>query len=403
MKKLTSLFLLLPLIACGPAEITTPTVAPSPSSTPAPMATSTPITNVPIEQCAEILPDFPERSAPPGILVVHSPGELVLLNFRQQTQRTIPGLFEGVGTSPNGKWLSYIVVTSEHLELIVESADGQKQAQLPFNSQAMIFDSIPWLDNERIWYPIWAGVDSSMDEYTMYNPPTVVLNPFTGERQVLLPDYPDFAPNIMYGFNKAIRLYFGSANVAYDPSLRYVVYAKFINDEYYLVLWDREFKQELAEIPDTGFFQRLPIWLPDGIAFLAVVTYPDGNNLDEWFMVSRDGEVRQLTHFGGGIGLNASLSPDGHYLAFGGFQHDPFTRMDLIILNLQTLKAVNTCIKFDYPSPIWSPDNQYLAVQSWDAEKKQSFVAVVNPNQGWAVKVSDGTRIIPALFLLNGT
>jgi hypothetical protein len=228
------------------------------------------------------------------------------------------------------------------------------------------------------------------------------LHYLTGERQVLLPDYPDFAPNIMYGFNKAIRLYFGSANVAYDSLLRYVVYAKFVNNEYYLVLWDRETKQELAKIPDSGFFQHLPLWLPDGTAFVAAVTNPDGNNLSEWFMVSRDGKIRQLTHFGGGIGLNASLSPDGHYLAFAGFQHDPFTRMDLIILDLQTLKAVNTCIKFDYPSPIWSPDSQYLVVQSWDAEKKQSFVAVVNPNQGWAVKVSNGIRIIPGGWLDSG-
>ena len=396
MKKLTTLFLLLTLIACGPAAVTTPTVASSPSSTPELTTAST--SSALIERCAEVLPDFPEGSIPPGILVVHSPGELVLLNFHQQTQRTISGLFEGVSTSPNGKWLSYFVVDSNQIELIVESADGQKQAHLPFDSQAMVFDSIPWLDNERFWYPIWAGVDLSMDEYT-YNPPTVVLNPFTGERQELLPDYPDFAPNIMHGFNKAIRLYFGSANVAYDPSLRYVVYAKFVDDAYYLVLWDRETKHELAKIPDTGFFQRLPLWLPDGTAFLAAVTNPDGNNLSEWFMVSLDGESRQLTHFGGGIGLNASLSLDGHYLAFGGFQNDPFTRMDLIILDLQTLKAVNTCVKFDYPSPIWSPDNQYLAVQSWDVEKKQSFVAVVNPSQGWAVKVSNGINTEPSGWL----
>lgn len=41
MKKFTTLFLLLTLIACGPAAVTTPTVTPVPSSTPAPMATST--------------------------------------------------------------------------------------------------------------------------------------------------------------------------------------------------------------------------------------------------------------------------------------------------------------------------------------------------------------------------
>lgn len=404
MRKLSWLILILTMVACSPVG----TVTAIETKTEKPMSTNTPSfqendvihggwlreptltpTNTPTaqnilkERCAEILPAFPEDSIPPGTLVILSPDDLSLVDFRQQTQRTIHGIFDGVGASPNGKWLSYIVIdpTGENDDLVIESADGQKQAQFPFESSAIILDWIPWLDNERIWFPVWIGEE---------DPTTVVLNPFTGERQELLPGYPDFAP-FDHPVN-SIKLPFVYNNVAYDPSLRFVVYPQLFDHQYYVVLWDRETKQELVKIPDTGSYRHLPLWLPSNKAFV-VVARPDRDGPKEWLMVSRDGGIRQLTHLGDlysefEFGLYTSLSPDGHYLAFGlSHEHDPdpYSSKELIILNLQTLETVNTCIKFDHP--VWSPDSRYLAVQYWDDTQKQSFMAVVDPDQGWAVKV----------------
>jgi WD40 repeat protein len=106
-------------------------------------------------------------------------------------------------------------------------------------------------------------------------------------------------------------------------------------------------------------------------------------------MVSRDGKIRQLTYFEKmyskyRFGTNSSLSPNGRYLAFGLHIGDPASNepKELIILDLQTLESINTCIPiFDYGAdPIWSPDSQYLAMSA------SKSVIVLSVEQGWAVK-----------------
>jgi hypothetical protein len=391
MKKLTSLFLLLTLIACGPAAITTPTVAPSPSSTPAPMATntsvptatSTPIAGAPIERCAEILPEFPEDKAPPWTLVVHTSDGITLHNLKQQTQRTITAsTFAGIGTSPDGKWLSYVIfVNSNDQEIIVESPNGEKKSQLPFDKKWSTLGN-PWLGNEHISYLIWDGSLGLQ---------TVVLNPFTGEQQLLLPNYPNFIH--YYNGPGHMPLYFGYSNVVYDPSLRFVVYPKESDYDLYAALWDRETNQEITKVP-TGANMGWPppIWFPDSHAFI-VVAYPKKDATREWFIVNLDGKWRQLTHFGDQytnyeFGDWASLSPDGHYLAFG-LSHESSPSLvspELIILDLTTLSAFNTCITSN-STPIWSPDSQYLVVQHPDTNQKRPSIVIVNVDTGWAASI----------------
>lgn len=426
MKKYTFLILAVFLLANCLPKLNNETGVPSPSSTPAPtvatstsaptatstiMPTSTPRGAL-TEKCTKILPAFPEGNIPPGTLVIRPPGELSLLNFRQKTQRSIPGQFYGAGTSPTGGWLSYVIFTTEtnadvKEELIIESADGQRYIQLPFESEWLVFDWLPWLDNEQLWFPVRVKSDANL--------PMVVLNPFTGERQVLLPDYPDFTPFL--GSIYAQPLHFGYSNVVYDPSLRFVVYPQ----GQYFALWDRENKQTVVKIPSKGLYGPLPLWMPDGNSFLLAaglneIESKDGRNGQnifsqqefdrragiykntpkEWLMVNRDGKITQLTHFGNfysqlEFGLEASLSPDGHYLAFGLDNDSSFPRlMELVILNLQTFEVINTCITFSY-FPFWSPDSQYLAVQYLEYDenlsKDTTSVLVINPKQNWAVTV----------------
>ena len=106
-----------------------------------------------------------------------------------------------------------------------------------------------------------------------------------------------------------------------------------------------------------------------------------------------DGEISQLTHIGNiasqyEFGEVASLSPDGHYLAFGISYREPdrYGPTELFIINLQTLEATNTCMTFNY-FPVWSPDSRYLAIQHWDDNQKQNSVLVLDFESGWAVTV----------------
>lgn len=348
-----------------------------------PTATSTPIAGAPIERCVEILPEFPEGNVPAGTLVIDPPGELSLLIFREQTKRSIPGDIYAASTSPNGKWLSYVYITPPHkLDLIIESADGQKQAQLPFKPSWQVSDWTPWLDNEHVWFPVWHGDNE--------DPPMLVLNPFTGEQLILLPDYPNFAPFLFNGSSSLI-LHCGFSNIAYDPSLRFVVYPQFTDDGYSVVLWDRKTEKEIATIPSAASYGHLPLWLPDGNGFV-LAALPSRKSPTEWLMVSSDGKIIQLTQFKDlyskyEFGETASISPDGRYLAFQ-LDSDLSQRgtSNLIILDLQTSEAINSCISFDY-FPIWSPDSRYLAVRNWDNEKQLSSVVVLDFIEGWAVKI----------------
>ena len=390
---LTIIMFLLTLVACTSAKnvvtaIASPSstsVPPTATSTETPTPTSTPVAMT--ERCAEILPAFPEGRVPPGILVLSPAGELSLLNFREHTKRSIAGDFWTVGASPNGKWLSYVIFTpidngaDVTMDLIVESTDGEKQAQLSFDPNWFTGIDIPWLDNERMWFPVLNKKD--------VNPPTLVLNPFTGEQQILLADYPNFNP-YYYGPVGTPPLFFDDSNVAYDPSLRYVAYPQNADDGLYVALWDRETERTVAKVFSGGLYELRPLWLPDGSAFV-VAAFPDKDTpLREWFLMGGDGEIRQLTHLGKlyskyGFGQTASLSPDGRYLVFGLYVGD-FGPRDLVILDLHTLEMVNTCLKLS-TIPFWSPDSQYLAVSHWDADKMQSSVIVLDVEEGWAATV----------------
>jgi Tol biopolymer transport system component len=372
-----------------------------------PTSTSTPQT-VLKEQCVEMLPAFPMDSVPPGILVAGRS----LMNFRQQEQRTISGGL-GVGVSPNRKWLAYVTINDDvdGLTLHVESADGQKKKQLPFEQNWAIFGDILWLNNERIIFPFFDGkriITSPF--YDRKEPlPTLVLNTLTGEQQVLLADYPNFAP--FRGTSTQLALHFGYNNVVYNPSLKLVIYPQQTDDGSYIALWDRETGQTVAKVLSRGLHKPSPLWLPNGNAFV-VAAFPEKDRPREWFMVSRDGDALQLTHLGElysqyNFGDVASLSPDGRYLAFGFYIDDQVPILiELVILNLQTLEAVNTCVRLTDTAIVWSPDSQYLAVQYWDHDNPQyhsSFV-VLDIKQRWAVNMSTSRDwfAIPRGWLASG-
>lgn len=272
------------------------------------------------------------------------------------------------------------------------------KAQIPFDDNWITFGDILWLDNERVVFPVF-NENQMMDSrvYSRKAPmSTIVLNTITGEQQVLLADYPNFA--FFEGFSTQLPLHFGNNNVVYHPSLKLVVYPQESDDGDYIALWDRESEQTVAKVLSRRFyFQPSPIWLPNGNAFV-VAAFPDKDRSREWFMVSRDGDVLQLTHFGDlysqyNFGDVASLSPDGRYLAFGFYIDDQVpVLIELVVLNLQNLEVVNTCVRLDYSTIVWSPDSQYLTVQYWEhniAQFHSSFV-VLDFKQRWAVNMSTG-------------
>ena len=407
--KLYTIMVIIGLVSCSNTpptstpllSVTVPSI-PLPKSTP--VSTSTEFPNDVVKnQCFEILPALPPEITLPGILVLSKPDGLSLLKFNQQTRREIPGLIHGVGTSPDRKWLSYVFIAEDVEEkLVIESADGKIQAEVPTQQGWLIFDKALWLDKERLWFPVFPDLKRGQVA------PTVVLNPFTGDQQELTSDYPDIE-QYQIGFASSPRLHFGYSSVVYHPLLNLVIYPQLAEDGWYIVLWDRQFEKILVKIPDGGLYGHMPLWLPNGNHFV-VVARRDWNSPREWLIVSQDGEIQQLTHFEDlypqfEIGNYASVSRDGHYLAFGLSQntHNNDATSDdpkqLTILDLDTLEVFNTCITSSYPEPVWSPDSEYIAVLTRGPSKRPSSIVILNIKQVWAAKIEEDPKVIPVDWL----
>ncbi|RPI89355.1 MAG: hypothetical protein EHM40_20955 [Chloroflexi bacterium] len=351
-------------------------------------------------QCFEVLPALPSEVALPGILVLSKPDGLSLLDFSQQTRREIAGLINAVSVSPNGKWLSYTFIAEDVDEkIVIESADGKIQTEIPTRQGWLIFDKVLWLDNERLWFPVFPEIRKGEIA------PTVIINPFTGEQKQLSSAYPGIK-RYQFGFATAPGLHFQYSSVVYHPSLNLVIYPEEGESGWYITLWDKQSGKVLARIPEGGLYGHLPMWFPDGSRFVVVARW-NWDRPREWFEVSQDGGLRQLTHFEDSyadfdIGQYASLSPNGRYLAFGlsPTEDGGVTSLkELLILNMETLETINTCITLDYPAPVWSSDSQYLAVLTRRSTNKPSGIAVLDIRQGWAAKISEEPKTHPMGWL----
>jgi hypothetical protein len=192
-------------------------------------------------------------------------------------------------TSPNGKWLaSRYVDDSQKIWLSVETADGIQQKPILWNDDWFLLGG--WLDNERVWIS------------HLSQPLVTVVNPFTGEQQELAPDFPGFETAAQAGEHFAL----GASPVLYSSSLRYAIYPRLENDGYvYVILWDRQANRVLAKAKDIfKSFEYDPVWsLDQKEIYVAVGDKWDSNKpndaIEDLFSLNQNGQVRQLTNFGG--------------------------------------------------------------------------------------------------------
>jgi len=318
------------------------------------------------------------------------------LNFAQQIQQEVLGKDLCLSTSPDRKWLAYCQAAGDSPTghwLIVESADGQQKAKIPLGENWLYFTTGNWLDNERLVFNLFPE-----SEEELY--PIVVVNPFTGEQKELKSVYPGIYTDKSPGTGGG--LHFVDSSVVYDPSLNLVIYPQRDVKEKsdFVVLWDRQASTALARIPEWGVFYHTPLWSPDMGQFVVAVTpnlKDTSDPIGEWFSVNREGQVRQLTHFGdyfaeARIG-RASWSPDGRYLAFWLDAKPSLCKdQNLAVLVMETQQVINYCVPGSIyegaPSPIWSPDSQYIAVENY-YEDNSSRVILVDIAQGWAAQIGE--------------
>ena len=391
-----------------PADQKSPTTTPYlPTNTTQSTQSPTPIgydPNVLIQQCFATTPALPESVIPPGILVAYSFEGLSLINFSTHVNKEIPGNIGSVGTSPDGKWLSYVKRTGIIDHFVFESMNGEKPIQIEKKGWSLL-GGLLWLDNQRVWFSDFVS-DSLI-------PGVVVLNPFTGQEVAIKTDYPGVKP-YQFGTGPGIFAHFGYSSAAYDPSLRWVIYPEFDPNVGYLqTLWDRTSQKKLASVIDGGGYSHQPIWQASRRQFL-VVGYPNQiMDYKEWWAVNPDGQITQLTEFGKlrtdyEIYNDAGLSPDGKMLAFGlstsKDKNGYFLPGSLILLNLATMQAIDTCIPMDSSDPLaWSLDGRYLAVtiSTKPDEGILNPLFLVDTKEKQSYPLLEGKYIFPGGWLLQ--
>jgi hypothetical protein len=351
-----------------------------------------------IRQCLEVDSALPSDAISRDIVVMDN-NSLLNMTTGQITQITGKQKhLDRVAISLDMKLMAFdnILLNKEgHIsgyELNIATADGEQQKVIPFEDKWM--DIIDWTNDQRLLLSYDESITSSDGHQISIS--YLVMDPFTGEQQILRPDFPNY-------FNITIPWY--RRGVIYDPALTRAIYARFIdeNEEMYtLGLWDVDNQLLVTSLENvflnSVYFSKqtpLPRWSPDGSQFVVVgvvLAYEELVTF-EIYRVSRDGQVEQLTQLSPTARIyptSLSWSPNGHYIAMFLDDWYGIDNPRVALLDMETLEITDYCIPVRgvVPPPLWSPDGtQFLVVDRY--EDDHQYVILVDIVQGFAAIITE--------------
>jgi hypothetical protein len=401
----------------SPTETEIPTtvellVTSTPLPTAIPLTTTAPLVPEKIVkfQPFEITSGMPFDAKPMGALAICGDSSIQLLKFKPEVKmETIPGIADEIfclATSPDGKWITYEQDFKESSTgagswLIIQSADGQQHKKVPRDQSWLNFGDYVWLDNQHLIFNNF--INPPDIQRTQADPayPIVVVNPFTREEIELSSDYKELGLGIT---GPVGTMGFNYSDVVYDPSLELVIFPAWGGEHNYIILWDRRSQTVLAKVEDrSGGFGHYPLWSPDATQFAVPVVnaIQDQHTIEEWYSVSREGQVEQLTHFGdyfsdSDIGPASNWSPDGQKLSFWvDLSPSPCPGLRLAILDMNTKQITDTCLPGspDYaPPPIWSLDSRYVVVRDANAAEMKTILVDFENGQAFDITTLIGDK-----------
>jgi hypothetical protein len=315
------------------------------------------------QNCLNILPSLPEDQTQKGVIILldTEKSNYLLYNLGTGKKKDIPGSRNyDLVVSPNQKLYAYQDGPSK--KLLVFSSNDQLQRSINWENDWGALGG--WQNNEQII--LTKRTDPSKEEYPRS---LMVLNPFSGEKQILQPNYPNIE-------NASFQLdWEGSGTTIYDPIISRVVYPGFIEGKGMgYILFDIKSRTKLAELQSPNF-TKTPKWLSDGSKYIV------NARAGEFFVITRDGEINQISHMNPEYDPRKnefnyessfySWSPDGKYLALWLLSYTT-NNTTLAILDISNGGVTDFCIphgpnplNMPYsPIPIWSPDSKALVVEA---------------------------------------
>lgn len=397
-----------------PTATHVPTVFPvaSPTSTLTPVETST-VTALPEAmsyQCLDIADHPPSDYILNGTLVFSNSDRTDAYLWKQDTKnvyrlsRKDGDRLDYFAVSPDRKHIVYVHTSNTQEKLVIATADGH----IVWSEIRMSHSYWNWLDNERLIGVVYP---------TNGTPSVFLLSPFAGKKQELRVDYPDSKLFSDDPIGQAFHWRFRNGGLpVYDPTLTRALYPECDsqcqdriskgNSEKPIALWDLETDQVIARIMTMDDYGNTPLWTPDGRQFIIATNMSlDKNDFygSEFFAVSRDGEVKQLTDFIDSyevvnISNSYSLSPNGKLLAFWILTApSQYEGTRLAVLNIETGEVINYCIQsYGSVDPIWSPDGTQLLVFIHDVQPQSiPRVVLVDLIDNYAAQIAEAGDAVP--------
>jgi len=149
-------------------------------------------------------------------------------------------------------------------------------------------------------------------------------------------------------------------------------------------------RETLTRLTFQGSINQLGAWMPDGKR-IAFQSNKEGPANLFWQLADGSGGLERLT-ISESIQTPNSWSPDGQLLAF--IEIDPTTGFDILVLRMGDRKAQPFLrTQFNESAPRFSPDGRWLAYDSDESGRRESYVhPYPGPGSKWQISTEGGTE-----------
>lgn len=325
-----------------------------------------------------------------------------------------------IAVSPNRQLTAYELYSQKpelHTLAIIRD-DDLPEITIPWEEDWIFISS--WVSNEQLLIKLYRPDDepNRVKELSTF----LALNPFTGERKILEPNFPEIYSHHMFPtWGK-----YGST--VYDSSLELVVYPKdniTSSDTFsHVTLWSLDKQEILADFKIFLTNKTTPRWSPNNEKFVvALVTYEESLKNNNWpifslYTVTRFGQIDKITNLSNYfpyyyIGEH-TWSPNGKHIAFwlsGWFEQprdpkDSYLKADqyLAVVEVESKSLKIYCIagyafrRNQVEPPIWSPDGTQIIVES-PLSNEHSQVILLDLEKEVIAKI--GEDMIPVGWMIE--